>query len=67
LNKRTKHDYLTPKEVAERLGKSRFTVYNWINEGKIDATKIGGSWRVPLSSVIKYLGKEAAEQVGLVQ
>ncbi|MCS3938280.1 excisionase family DNA binding protein [Salinibacter ruber] len=33
------------------MGVSQQTVYNWIHQGEIEATKIGGLWRIP-SSVI---------------
>ncbi|WP_423816317.1 helix-turn-helix domain-containing protein [Salinibacter ruber] len=43
--------YLSPEEVASLMGVSQQTVYNWIHQGEIEATKIGGLWRIP-SSVI---------------
>ena len=37
---------LTVKEVADRLKVSRFTVYRWINKGRLKALRIDGILRV---------------------
>lgn len=43
---------LRPDEAASILKISRWTVYRWVNEGKLIATKIGpGSLRVFTESV----------------
>ncbi len=34
--------YLTVKEVADRLRVTRQSVYNWINDGRLKAVKVGG-------------------------
>jgi excisionase family DNA binding protein len=31
-------------EVAEVLGRPRSTIYKWLGDGTIPASKIGGSW-----------------------
>lgn len=36
----------TPQEVAELLGVSRQTVYNWITKGLLQAHKVGGTFRI---------------------
>lgn len=36
----------TPQEVAEMLGVSRQTVYNWITAEKLPAHKVGGTFRI---------------------
>jgi excisionase family DNA binding protein len=55
---------LTVKEVAEILGISRRTVYNWIDCGVIRAVKVNdtdkSAVRIPLSEVERIL-KEAFE------
>ena len=45
--------YYTPDELAELLKVSRRSVYTWIKEEKVDAVKIGASWRIPASAVEK--------------
>lgn len=37
--------------AAERLGKRRRTIYNWINAGRLDAVRVGSSQRVLVSSI----------------
>lgn len=46
---------LTPKEVAEMLRVSKTVPYNLISEGKLAAYKIGGSIRIDLEDLEKYL------------
>ncbi len=50
-----KEEFLTPNEVARRLGFSNRTVINWCNQGKIKAIKIGGFWRIPESEFHRLL------------
>lgn len=48
----TVKDLLRPDEVAERLNVSRWTVYRWVKEDKLEATRIGkGSLRIFSRSV----------------
>ena len=43
---------LRPDEVAIFLGVSKWTVYRWVDEGRLMATKVGpGSLRIFLDSV----------------
>lgn len=39
-------DYLTIKEVAEKLGKTRETIRVWIKEGKLKGKKINGGYGI---------------------
>lgn len=39
-------EYLTVEQVATKLQVSERTVYNWINSGKLSASKFGDNWRV---------------------
>jgi excisionase family DNA binding protein len=49
-------DYLTTTEFARLCGVSRFTIINWINEGKIGAVKtFGGHRRIPVTEAISFL------------
>lgn len=43
------------KEVADILGIHPGTVFNWIKNGKIKATKIGRALRVKRSDLIKFI------------
>ncbi|HMZ57116.1 MAG TPA: helix-turn-helix domain-containing protein, partial [Nitrospira sp.] len=44
---------LRVKDVAQLLQVSKWTIYRWIDEGRLDATKIGtGSLRVFRRSVM---------------
>ncbi len=47
---------LSPKEFANRLSISRWTVYAWLQEGKIKSVKLGRLVRIPeaeLERIIK--------------
>ena len=37
-------NYITIPQLAKRLNLSRFTVFKWVKEGKIKATKAGKIW-----------------------
>jgi excisionase family DNA binding protein len=37
----------TPKELAETLNVSEFSVYRLIQAGRIHAVKVGSQWRIP--------------------
>lgn len=45
----------TKKEVAEILGITERTVWNYIKAGKIKASKIGGKWKVTEENLKKYV------------
>ncbi|WP_423816486.1 helix-turn-helix domain-containing protein [Salinibacter pepae] len=59
-NRRPSHDlsFLSPKEVADELGVTPRTVYNWIYSEEIDATKIGGVWRISATSLRRRMEEE---------
>ena len=53
-------EYLTPAEIAERLKVTRRTVYKWIDEGKLQAYKVGVNVRIKredLEAFIKPYGE----------
>jgi excisionase family DNA binding protein len=54
--------FLTVKEVAEKLKVSKRTIHNWIDEGVIRAVKLrdGLAVRIPASEVERII-KEALE------
>lgn len=47
--------FYTPEEVAANLKVSRKTVYNWIQEGRLKAVKIGHFWRISESELNRLL------------
>ncbi len=48
-------ELLRPDEAASLLRVSRWTIYRWIKEGKLEATKIGGSLRIFRTSIDKLI------------
>jgi excisionase family DNA binding protein len=48
-------------DVARKLGISRRKVYRLLNAGKLPGFKIGGSWMVARSSLVKFLEKLVAQ------
>lgn len=55
--------FLTPKEFAARLSISRWTVYAWLQEGRIRSTKIGRLVRIPESEVDRLVQEGSREVV----
>jgi len=48
-------DILTPQEVAEYLQLTRDTVYRYIREGKLVASRLGRHYRIPKENVELFL------------
>jgi len=46
----------TINEVAEKFHYQRSTVWRWIKNGKIEAVKVGGQWRITEAALVKFLG-----------
>ena len=53
---------LSPKDFANRLSISRWTVYAWISEGRIKSGKIGRLVRIPESEVERIV-EEGVQEV----
>jgi excisionase family DNA binding protein len=51
--------FYTPEEIAANLKVTRKTVYNWIQEGRLKAVKIGHFWRVSESELNRLLKPES--------
>ena len=47
--------YYSTDEVAEVLGLSRRTVYNYIKAGQLQGVKIGKSWRFPEKELKRFV------------
>lgn len=53
-------------EAAELLNVSRWTIYRWIEEGRLEATKIGkSSLRIFRRSVMTLVEQNRKDQLGL--
>jgi excisionase family DNA binding protein len=48
-------NYLTIAEIAAHLRTSKMTIYRLVRAGKIDAIRIGRSFRVPAASLDNYI------------
>lgn len=46
-----KRDIFTPEQAAEYLQLGRETVYRYIRQGKLVASKLGRTYRIPRSSI----------------
>jgi excisionase family DNA binding protein len=56
-------DIMTPKQVAEYLQVHVLTVYRYIQEGKLSASRPGGRfYRIKRESVEKLLAETAPQQ-----
>jgi excisionase family DNA binding protein len=56
--------WLSVDEIAEHLGVSRDTIYNWINGKNMPAQKIGKLWKFKVSEVDEW-AKSAGETSGM--
>lgn len=60
-----KPETLDPTEVAQLLGKTRQSIYKWLNEGTIPGYQIGSSWiiiRDELKAVLRGGGNAGKSQ-----
>jgi len=53
-----KKKYISIPEMAKMLGISRIAVYKKVKNGKINATKIGRNFAIPIKYISNVLGKE---------
>ena len=52
---KSQKNYLTTTELARICGVSRFSIINWINQGKIRAFRtVGRQYRIPASEAISF-------------
>lgn len=55
---------LRPEEVASFLGVSKWTIYRWVDEGRLRATKVGpGCLRIFMDSVEALVEGNIIEEV----
>jgi len=55
LEKVSKEKLLSPKELAERLSISRWTIYKMLEDGRIQSVKIGRLVRILDSEVLRIV------------
>jgi len=60
-------DIMTPEQAAEYLQVSRETVYRYIRQGKLLASRLGGSYRVPKRNLDLLLWENRTNQMPLRQ
>lgn len=56
--------YLTLKEVRERLAVSRATLWRWINERGLRVVKVGDITRIRQSALDEFVAKHERVQSG---
>lgn len=52
---------MTIKEVAEHLNVTYQAVLKWINEGRLEANKIGRVWRISQEQLDEFINSKKAE------
>jgi excisionase family DNA binding protein len=57
MSKKQTEQYLSPLEVAEQLSISRWTVYGWMQAGKIAFTKLGRLRRISQGEVDRLIAE----------
>ena len=54
-------DIVTVRQLREMLGISRQLAYDLINDGELQAIKIGNNFKIPKVSVINFVTEEQKE------
>lgn len=49
------------EEVAAQLGKAERTVYRYVSDGKLKASKIGGTWIVRKEDLLAFVAPDEPE------
>ena len=57
--------YIPAQQVIDKVGMHHATLYRWIQKKKIKGIKVGLKHYVKLTSLIQFLGEEAAQEFGL--
>jgi excisionase family DNA binding protein len=56
-------DIMTPEQVADYLQLNKDTVYRYIREGKLVASKLGRNYRIPKENVDLFLLATSTSQI----
>ncbi|MSP60799.1 MAG: DNA-binding protein [Myxococcales bacterium] len=59
---RTAEPWVSVDDVAAHVGASRDTIYRWIDESGLPASKVGRFWKLRLSDVDKWIRSGGAAQ-----
>jgi len=57
--------YIPASEAAGRIGVTVYSLYRWIEAGKVEGERVGSHWYVKADSIAACLGPHAAELLGL--
>ena len=55
--------WLSVEEIAQHLGVSKDTVYNWINQRQMPAHKVGRFWKFQVQEVDTWIRSGGAADV----
>lgn len=55
---KTQTNLLSPSEVCSCLNIGRNTMYKLLQNGKISAFRIGNRWKIPESSITKFINEQ---------
>lgn len=55
-------EYITIPKLAEILNVTRQTVYYWVKNGKVQATKVGGTWIIDDPELTTILSGNVTEK-----
>lgn len=62
---RLRDEFITVREASRRTGRSRYTIYNWLDTKKVEGIRVGRARYIRIASLIEFIGEEAAEICGL--
>ena len=55
MKKLPEKDLLRPDEVANYFSVTKMTIYRWVDEGRLECTKISNSMRIFRESVVDLI------------
>ena len=55
-------NYLTIPQLAKMLNVNRSTVHKWVRSGKVQASKVGGTWIIDDPDLAKMLKGKITEK-----
>jgi hypothetical protein len=60
-----KQGFIPTREAANKLGRNITTIYRWVDAGKVEGTEVASRRYVNLKSLAAFVGKDAAQLLGL--
>ena len=55
-------DFYSVNELAEQLGVTTRSIRNYLHEGKLKGTKVGGQWKFSERNLFEFLYGDQAEE-----